>query len=566
MKGTTGLFRFLAASRFRLGMTMAGLSMVSALLLPVLYRSWGVSLIEDAYNGRSFSLLNQMAALRRYHPLEDFYAWAQSVLFEAVFGLVALSVIFFCMALYARFAAAGEIQTRYVERLDMCVFGAGLLWSAAAVFWFDHSYHAIDIATFVEWQDSLARSLANIYVDCASCNYPILGTFVSAGVLHVLSSVAPGLEANTYAQLFRYALAIVDGANVFLIYRILASLEVRRSLFWAGLAGVLPSSWVGAAVWGQIDGLNQLFLLVFLLWQLRCIAGYQRDSVAATHGSLAPYVIGSGLVLTCLLLTKQLAVFSIPVLACMVLGTLYFLGARRLVLSAGLLLTVVLVGAFLPDIFLHLKPGYASHLQYIFFGGGSDHGDQISGNGFNVWMFLGRDMLSPSTEPFLGPLTPKTTGELLFLVYEAFLFGSVYRWLSKHRLGRQGAAPYREVFLMFVFLLALTNLSFNVLLTGTHERYLFHFYPFMLIAYLGLRQTKAVRSSFLLGATLAGGVLYGRFVWGVLSTEAVMLPHELLAAFHLWLLAYLTLIFVRSLWSSELKPVEGMRAVIRTET
>ena len=540
MKPVQALSRFLSDSATRRTLTAAAISSVAAVLLPAMYRLWGIPLLADAYNGRSVAFLNRIVATRKDHPLEEYYSWAESVLGELVFVLAALSLVLLCVAIYAYFVAAKREHTRYVNRLDAVVFVLGLSASTLMVFWFEGAYYESDINTFVEWQISLNDSLANIYLACPSCNYPFLGTLLSAGVFQVIKAVSPTLDFETYAQLFQYLLSFIDAINVLFAYFVIRALGIPRSLFWAGLIGLLPSSWAGSAVWGQIDGITQFFILAFLLWQLAFLAGHDRRPFRISPGL---YVAGSSFFLACLLLTKQLALFSVPVLACMTLAILYLRARNNFLALSSALAVLVAIGIVLPDVFLNVEAGYLSHLHYILAGGGSAHGDKISGNGFNIWMLLGRDMWSSSSEPFVGSLTPKAAGVFLFLAYEIILFGTALRWFGK-RLANLPTVPHKELFLTFVFLLALTNLSFNVLITGTHERYLYHFYPYMLIAYLGFRQTAA-RSKLLPAAILFGSVFYGRFVWGVLRPEAANIPHELVAAFHLWLLVFLTIVFMR---------------------
>ena len=108
----------------------ASLILAAAILAPILYRVVGVSLIEDAYFGRSFSFLNRIAALRDDHTLEEFYAAAESVLFEIVFVLVALAVILFAYAKYVSIASTDDDRhERYLARFDAAVFVVGILVS-----------------------------------------------------------------------------------------------------------------------------------------------------------------------------------------------------------------------------------------------------------------------------------------------------------------------------------------------------------------------------------------------------------------------------------------------------
>lgn len=440
------------------------------------------------------------------------------------------------------------------NRLEWLLFIAGLLASVVMVYILDGSYHKIDITIFLEWQKSLGHSLSDIYIECSLCNYPILGTLFSAGILELLNAPLFNLQPESHIQYYQYVLALVDGLNVLLIYLILRTLSIPGSLIWAGIIGILPSSWVGGALWGQIDGFTQFFLLAFLLHTLNYLTKTGQRGLHTHHGATRIlYITGSSILMACLLLTKQLSLFSFPVLAFMVLTALYFNDRKNLLLSASGFIALTIIGVLLPDIFLALKEGYFSHVQYILFGGGSPHGNILSANGFNIWTFLDRDMESSSSRPFLSFLTPKYTGMFLFLFYEAVMFLLTLLCFRIKYLSNQSDNNHHKIFLIILYLLALTNLSFNIFLSGTHERYLYHFYPFMLIAYLGLHLTKHASEKLMLALLLAGSVFYGVFVYGILTEgKSPYLPgllegHRFQASFHLLLFCLLTIDYIKQL-------------------
>ncbi|MGW8227270.1 MAG: hypothetical protein ACWGOW_00125 [Gammaproteobacteria bacterium] len=440
---------------------------------------------------------------------------------------------------------------------DWILFILGVMTSSVAVYMLSGAYHAGDISIFLEWQKSLHHSLSDIYIDCSLCNYPILGTLFSAGILELLNTPFLNIQPDMHIQYYQYVLAMVDGINVVLVYLILKALSVPRSPLWAGIIGMIPSSWVGGALWGQIDGFSQFFLLAFLLHNLNYLSNHgrtvpQEQSIAASIW----YVTGSSILLTCLLLTKQLSIFSLPVLVFMVLNVLYFYDRKHFIPSLTGFITLTIIGTLLPDFFLSLKEGYFSHVQYILFGGGSPHGNKISGNGFNIWMFLDRDMYSSSSRPFLSFLTPKYTGIFLFLFYESVMFLLTLLWLKYLYIKKHPHRDHRKLFLIILYVLALTNLSFNIFLSGTHERYLYHFYPFILIAYLGLHPARRMSEMIILGLILTGSVFYGIFVYEILTKDTNLylhgLPgllgiHRFQASFHILLFGLLSIDYIRKL-------------------
>lgn len=145
-------------------------------------------------------------------------------------------------------------------------------------------------------------------------------------------------------------------------------------------------------------------------------------------------------------------------------------------------------------------------------------------------------------------LTPYNVGMALFMLFNVILGWSQFRFLRRRYLAGEHTLP-PEVLLNFVLHLALVNLAFNVLLTGTHERYLYHFYPYILLAWAGLRQYSRHFSTAMSFILIFGSILYGAFVLGVLSGEItfqrVTLAHQITALFHAGLLGYLSCITLK---------------------
>jgi len=67
------------------------------------------------------------------------------------------------------------------------------------------------------------------------------------------------------------------------------------------------------------------------------------------------------------------------------------------------------------------------------------------------------------------------------------------------------------------WLSALLNLAANVLLTGTHERYLYHFFPQALIALLYWNRARSLLVPALPAVFLASSVYYGGYVYVILN-------------------------------------------------
>jgi hypothetical protein len=414
----------------------------------------------------------------------------------------------------------------------------GIIFSAVVVAAFPDFYHHSDVETMRIWALQWNHGWTEIYNTCTGCNYPILGIFASAGVFKLLAKA--GVADAAWA--FRFILAAVDGANVILVFLLFRELKIRNAALWAGIIGLLPSSWVGGAVWGQIDGVSQCFQLLVLLWIVWC----NRTGKVPFPLYLAVCSLG----LAALLLVKQTNLFSVAALE-FFLAVNIFTGRKRLPAAGYFLLQAVLLLIFLFawDLPLGLEGGLFSH-QQIVWGPRSNAGNFLAQNGINLWVLLDRPMLSSSAVPLFPRLpfgispwiTPFTVGVFLFLALVAVLSLSTAR-----RTARKSApgAPYadRERMLNFILYLAVVNLAFNVLLTGERIRYLYHFYPFAILACLGLMEFDRRFSPRLAAMLFLGAVAYGVFVLGILSGDFVFRTdlHRILAVFHgfllLWLMA-----------------------------
>jgi hypothetical protein len=179
-----------------------------------------------------------------------------------------------------------------------------------------------DYKTFSFWAECWLKDSRKIYLNCGA-NYPFVGIIASAGALSTLKTL---LGAEDYSQLvhpFQFYLAIFDALNFILVWLLAKALKLKYPLAISVLIAALPSSWAGGALWGQIDGVSQFFLLACVL----CfVTVTQSNSDKLSLRSVTCFVLGL-FALVAFVLTKQLAAFSLPavlplaVLACLRLWT-----------------------------------------------------------------------------------------------------------------------------------------------------------------------------------------------------------------------------------------------------
>lgn len=401
-----------------------------------------------------------------------------------------------------------QFLKRYYQQ---AVFAIGILVPFLAILIYPKYYQPDDLDAFLRWSQYWSMDWKNIYNLCQSCNYPILGMMFSSGV-------PSWLGINTMEGMigvFRYYLAVVDLINVVLIYLILRKMRVDGALFWAGVIAILPSSWMGTSYWGQIDSFGQLFILSIILWTAWFNFGQKRDLAI-----FYTFVIVYGLLLSCLTLTKQLALFSLAPLGMMIMLNILLqpLKWKERPMLFFILFVAYAAPFFIAELFLKTPLGYVSHFQYVL-ATGSNHGDVVSSYGFNVWRFFVSDPLTSSHDSVVVPLgqsfqlsvIPYRAGILIFILVNVFLVSLTLFYFRK-RFARLDSY-LKEDFSFWMMYLGLVNLSFNLFLSGTHERYLYHFYPFVMVALLSL--PKHNMRSLILASS--GAFFYGCFLFGYLT-------------------------------------------------
>lgn len=384
--------------------------------------------------------------------------------------------------------------------------------------------HHGDVVFFDAWCAAV-RDGAAFYRDGPGINYPIVGVG-----LVCLPEAFGDLPFETFRSALKVTLALAETSTIFALAALARSVGAHRPRAIALGAWAIALA-PGGAFFGQIDVWGTLWMTLAWLALVRTTrrthdeptASEASDSarlparVASDRRSLALGVLGV-LACTLALLTKQLALFSLPTLA------LVLLARRPRVLAFALPLAVGL--ALCPDLFLVLPNGWSSHLAFVLFGGGSDHGATLAHHGASVWALFTPDPSAPSSAVVLGPFDAQRLGWIAFALAQLVL-----AW----RLVRARFEP-RAI----VLHAGATHLAMAVLLTGVHERYLAHGGAWLLVALAG-----RLRAPLAIGAVAATGL----YVIASVSWEAFppwLREAELAGTLQLWLLlALLALPFPR---------------------
>jgi hypothetical protein len=418
------------------------------------------------------------------------------------------------------------------------------------------SYHQYDLDGFRLRADCWGR---NIYLACQNLpNYPSLGVALGDGAFHVIKSLSGTTESRTLDDLFRYYLAFFDALN-FLLFVWLAKLMKFRFPLLIGLfLLIMPSTRIGGSLWGQTDGIVLLFGLFSAICFFKSWSPQHDQKKGQPLGERAVWLLLGAFSLALHLLTKQLAIFSLPFFALLV-----FIAAQRFwqafrvkgVLCVFSALLVFGLSFHSLDGLLEVPTQFHNSSYWFVWKTGSNHADIISANGFNIWVFLGRNGWSSSHVPFatlaIGSwkyaVSPYGAGIFLYLFFIAFLLVTAIKSIVRILKMTDYICPSdkQEGYLLALlcFFYGLSQLGFNVLLCGTHERYLYLGYPLLLIAVLWFytRQMLFSRGSLLL--CFFAALIYGGFVLSVLTplppALSLLGQHEFLAFLHLFLLLFL---------------------------
>jgi hypothetical protein len=416
-----------------------------------------------------------------------------------------------------------------------------------------------DIETFRDWSNCWGQK---IYTACHSQlppNYPVMGLAVSAGVIHTISSVFGITEPNTSTLIFRYCLAFIDSLNFLLCIWLASLMRFRHPIYIGLILLILPSTWVGSAVWGQIDGVLLFFCLLSVIGFFKSwsASGSEIGSQKAWKSGL--FLLFGSLSLCLYLLTKQLALFSLPFFLLLALITVSKFW-RRFRYRSLFWLSLALIGfilcfRYVDSLFEVPEQFHYSSYWFALKGFGSAYGNKISGDGFNIWMFLGLDMSSSSHVPFFtlefgswtDPISPYKAGIISYSIFVAFLlitsFRGILKILKKRIWIGQKDQSEGHLIALLCFFHGLCHLGFNVLLCGTHERYLYLGYPFLLISAAWFYTNQIVFSKQSVICCFLAAAAYGCFVFGFIKgLPPLLFPlrrHEFLASIHLFLLVFL---------------------------
>jgi hypothetical protein len=165
--------------------------------------------------------------------------------------------------------------------------------------------------------------------------------------------------------------------------------------------------------------------------------------------------------------------------------------------------------------------GFLGSSLYYVLSTGSNHAAVISASGLNLFPLLGLPSPQPSTAAYtvvtIGKLSLKIIPLYFGLVSFFIACGLSAWWLC--RIARRHRSPSAaHITVALIAFAALCNLFMNTFLSGTHERYLYH-YGFFIFPVLWFFTRKRVISPFIALLCLAHLTIYGCFVYSLIIGE-----------------------------------------------
>lgn len=391
-------------------------------------------------------------------------------------------------------------------RHERTAFAASVALAVAITVLFLRRGHHGDTAVFRDWSLAREASHALYRTARADVNYPIVGALLAVApgaLVRALTTQMPSAEA--YHALTKLLLLPVNIALLLTARAALFALRVERPSRHTLLLYALPSSWVLASYFAQLDGVVFALELASAAFGARALARAHANARAAL---VARPTVASLLCAHAALLTKQLALFALPGLLALPVATALLLARARRWRDAAALIGVTLASPLLLvafDPLIALPPGYRTHLGYVFMGAGPAHGDEL-GNGPSLWTFLSAAADDSSHAPFAPGLSPYRVGRALVVLVGAALTA---RLIAHLRAPMHDAARTAARIVAYA---GLVHLTVALFVPGTHERYAGAAVPLLFVALAKL--APAQRASLALYA-----VFYGLFVLSTLEYD-----------------------------------------------
>ncbi|MCX9012920.1 MAG: hypothetical protein OIN66_17600 [Candidatus Methanoperedens sp.] len=292
--------------------------------------------------------------------------------------------------------------------------------------------HWMDIWHFKEWSRAAYLNGFTYFYTSVWSDYPpfyIYILWLVGAVYKLFFSFSFDMNTPVFAILLKIPANAMDITAAFLIFSIVKKYKGFRIAFPTMLFYAFnPAIVYNSAVWGQVDSVFTLFILLTLMFFVS-----RRPELAGVSMAIA-------------ILTKPQSLLLLPLFAILIVKNHKLLKLTKIfVISAAIFIILALPFYFRSSLFLLIKAYGAAYNEYSF----------TSLNAFNLWAFSG--FQKPDSMVFFF---------LSYRVWSYILFGLLFVYVAYKTVKNEDK---KSVY----FATAVIFFGFFMLFTRIHERYLF---------------------------------------------------------------------------------------------
>lgn len=308
----------------------------------------------------------------------------------------------------------------------------------ALVFIMPHTGHSWDTACWGMWATRMQGGLVEAYSAYSPVNYLPLYLYV----LKIYSMIFPPEEIYGHIYLLKTFTLLFDIAGIVLLCSMIRPSSKRYRYFLFGLFNI--GYFYNTLIWNQVDA-----ILAFFIFASFYFAFKQRLVL-----SVFLFILSINF--------KLQGIIFLPVIGLMWLPHL----------KPGVILKLLLMFVFTEAVIIlpYLINGNAKNILRVLTSS-VDYFQYISMNAFNLWHLLceGDLMKAPDNVQFIGALSYKHVGLILFLVFSALVCVPLYIQTIVKMIRKQGVKPDLKAMLLASSLIVCFFFYFN---TQMHERYI----------------------------------------------------------------------------------------------
>ncbi len=314
--------------------------------------------------------------------------------------------------------------------------------------------HGFDTGVNQKWGRSAAiLGIARSYQEQVDPNmlpdHPPLSIATFSVVTHISHLFSPSKEIPLPSIVtIKIPAIIADILTILLVFSIVAKMYGKwAGITASGILGLHPAIVYDSAIWGQTDSIFTLLTL------------------GALTTVMTKRWILTGVLTALALFAKMQAIIVLPILGILLISS----GWRPIMRTIfGFLLASIIV------LFPFFLNGNIADVWRVYSHSIGSY-PALSMGAYNIWMALfGTNTDRSDVLSFLGPLTYRTTGILLFSIATLTIILPFLQWI----LYKNERRKHRDVPVLLTALIAYAFFLFN---TEMHERYLF---PFMVLGLL----------------------------------------------------------------------------------